>query len=106
MILQNQTNAAYLKTPTKKEFESHFKPSQKPECQRFLRKFGAGEGLRTLDPNLGKGATYAASLGIVISVNRKNQWLRGARNRVSYNFWPARPLAAFDQIKNPCQFAA
>jgi hypothetical protein len=43
----------------------------------FLRKSGAGDGIRTHDPNLDKGEVYAASLGIWLSTNRKNRWLRG-----------------------------
>jgi len=45
---------------------------------------GAGEGNRTLDPNLGKDdgrrgrvhQGYAASFGMILSANRKNRWLR------------------------------
>jgi hypothetical protein len=36
MILQDQTNIAHLKTPTKKEIESDFQPRRNPECQRDL----------------------------------------------------------------------
>jgi|GEM_PF-1243902 len=53
------------------------KATPKDRCNAliYLRKFGAGEGIRTLDPNLGNVEIYVRSASLLPHIIRKNSEL-------------------------------